>query len=62
MFAEYTHIQLEPNGDPYGRGFVGTLLSSNNATVGPYMGDVGAKSRQWWRNYARKNDYKLIEK
>lgn len=56
-----THIILSPNGDPYGRGFVGMLANSADADSGVYMGDVGARPRSWWRTYAKRNAYLLVE-
>jgi hypothetical protein len=56
-----THIILSHNGDPYGRGFVGMLADSATADCGVYMGDIGARPRAWWRHYARRNGYKLVE-
>ena len=51
-------ITLEPNGDPYGRGFTGI---ETTAFGDIYRGDIGAQSRAWWRRYARQNGYRLIE-
>lgn len=56
-----SHIILSHNGDPYGRGFVGMLADSRDASCGVYMGDCGARSRAWWRAYARRNGYVLVE-
>lgn len=45
-------IELRPNGDPYGRGFVGSE-SRDGGITWVYRGDAGARSREWWRREAR---------
>lgn len=42
-------------------GFWGTLAESRDADTGIFMGDIGARSRTFWRNYAKRNGYKLVE-
>lgn len=54
-------LVLEHNGDPYGGGFTATEMESPTDRYGIYRGDIGARSRQWWRDYARRNGYKLKE-
>jgi len=56
-----THISIQRNGDPYGRGFTGTRQAGRHARFGIYCGNIGAQSRAWWRRYARTHGYKLIE-
>ncbi len=48
-----TIIEIRPNGDPFGRGFEG-CQSEDNGESWFYRGDIGARSRAWWRAYARK--------
>lgn len=55
------YLQLEHNGDPYGSGFTATELNHREDTIGIYRGDIGAMPRSWWRAYARRNGYVLIE-
>lgn len=55
------YLVLEHSGDPYGRGFVATEMKNTTDQYGIYRGDIGAQSRQWWRNYARRNGYQLVE-
>lgn len=54
-------LRLERNGDPFGKGFVGTLFDSPDAEFGVYQGQLGAQSRQYWRTVAARNGYKLVE-
>lgn len=61
MAGVVRYIALSHNGDPYGRGFTGTMLETRDATTGIYRGDIGARSRAWWRRYARLERYTLIE-
>jgi len=51
-------IEIQTNGDPYGNGFVASH-SCDNGHSWVYRGDIGARSREFWRNYCRKNDYIL---
>ena len=53
-----TIIEIQVNGDPYGRGFVGSE-SRDNGHSWIYRGDVGAMSRDWWRYYCRRNGFVL---
>ena len=46
-------IEIRPNGDPYGKGFT-ALQSDNGGDSWYFRGDIGAKPRQWWRDYARR--------
>ncbi len=46
-------IEIEPSGDPYGSGFVG-IESRDDGDSWYYRGDIGARPRQWWRDYARR--------
>lgn len=54
-------LHLDYNGDSFGRGFVAMETKKRNETTGIFRGDIGARSRNFWRNYAKKNGYKLIE-
>ncbi len=56
-----SHIVLSHNGDPFGSGFTGTLQAGRDERYGIYMGDCGAHTRAWWRHYARKHNYILVE-
>jgi hypothetical protein len=51
-------ISIQINGDPYGGGFVGSE-SKDGGTNWFYRGDVGARSREFWRTYCRRNGYTL---
>ena len=53
-------IELTHNGDPYGRGFVGALTVDGGESW-IYCGDIGARSRWWWRCYCRRHGYILRE-
>lgn len=53
-------LELETNGDPYGRGFTATE-STDGGHSWFYRGDKGAMPRRAWRSYARKNGYILRE-
>ncbi len=53
-----TILEIYQNGDPYGRGFCGSQ-SEDGGRSWFYRGDVGARSRAWWRRYCRQNDYIL---
>jgi hypothetical protein len=55
-----TIIELSHNGDPYGKGFWGSQ-SDDGGKSWVFRGDVGAMPRQWWRWYARKNNFTLRE-
>lgn len=61
METKTKYLVLSPNGDPYGRGFTATEMDNPSDNTGIYCGDIGAMSRSWWRNYARRNGYKLVE-
>ena len=55
-------IEISINGDPYGSGFVGTEYKDEaecETGIGVYRGDVGARPREWWRDYCRRNGYIL---
>jgi len=55
-------IELRINGDPYGRGYTGVEYRDQTeyeSGIGTYRGDIGARSRQWWRDYCRSNGYLL---
>lgn len=45
-------IEITPNGDPYGSGFTGSE-SLDGGTSWVYRGDIGARSRRYWRWYAK---------
>jgi hypothetical protein len=45
-------IDIYMNGDPYGAGFEGSQ-SDDGGHSWYFRGDIGAKSREWWRTYAR---------
>lgn len=52
-------IEIRINGDPYGSGFVGTQYKDQaeyDTGIGIYCGDIGARSRQFWRDYCAKWD------
>jgi hypothetical protein len=51
-------IEIRPNGDPYGRGFVGSE-STDGGHSWFYRGDVGAQPRWWWRDYCRREGHIL---
>lgn len=53
-------LELQCNGDPYGRGFVASE-SRDNGDSWFYRGDLGAMPRSFWRAYARRNGYTLRE-
>jgi hypothetical protein len=53
-------LELQHNGDPYGRGFVANESTDGGATW-YYRGDLGPQSRAFWRAYARRNRYTLRE-
>lgn len=55
------YLHLSYNGDSFGRGFVAMETENRNDTVGIYRGDIGARSRQFWRNFAKRNNFKLVE-
>lgn len=46
--------------DPFGSGFTGRESKDNGATW-YYRGDIGARPRQWWRDYCRRNRIVLRE-
>jgi hypothetical protein len=48
-----TIISIKHNGDPCGKGFYG-FQSDDEGQTWHYRGDLGARTRQWWRNYANK--------
>jgi hypothetical protein len=53
-------IELQHNGDPYGRGFVGSESRDGGASW-IFRGDAGARSRAWWRQEARQMNAVLKE-
>jgi hypothetical protein len=53
-------LELSHNGDPYGRGFWASESTDGGASWF-FRGDIGARSRVWWRAYARRNGYILRE-
>ena len=55
------YLHLSPNGDPYGSGFTATETEYRDDNIGVYRGDIGAQTRQWWRDYANRYGYVLIE-
>lgn len=55
-----TILQLEYNGDPFGRGFIAHETRDNGESWF-YRGDIGARPRSWWRDYARRNRFTLRE-
>ena len=55
-------IEISLNGDPYGSGFMGVHFMSQaeyETGIGIYHGDIGAKPRQWWRDFCRVYGYIL---
>lgn len=54
-------LVLSHNGDPFGGGFTASEYENRNDQFGVYRGDIGAMPRSFWRTYARKNDYVLVE-
>ena len=54
-------IQLTHNGDPYGSGFVGSQ-STDDGISWFYRGDIGARSRNFWRRYCQRLHITLREK
>lgn len=53
-------LELSHNGDPYGSGFSASE-SNDGGHSWFYRGDIGARPRAWWRDYALCNDYILRE-
>ena len=53
MQAHRRIIEIRPNGDPFGRGYVGSETEDNGHSWF-YRGDIGAQSRAWWRAYCRR--------
>jgi hypothetical protein len=51
-------LEIYPNGDPFGRGFQGSLSTDAGASW-VFLGSIGAMPRAWWRSYARRNGYAL---
>jgi hypothetical protein len=51
-------IEIQVNGDPFGSGFVGSQ-SEDNGHSWFYRGDIGARSRDFWRSYCRRNNITL---
>lgn len=51
-------IEIQVNGDPYSGGYVGSH-SCDNGNSWIYRGDIGARSREFWRNYCRNHKYIL---
>jgi hypothetical protein len=45
-------IELQHNGDPYGRGFTASESHDGGASWF-FRGDAGARTRAWWRHEAR---------
>lgn len=45
-------IEIYINGDPFGRGFEGSQ-SDDGGKSWYYRGDVGAQTREYWRQLAR---------
>lgn len=54
-------LGLSVNGDPYGGGFTASE-SRDGGKSWFYRGDIGARSRSWWRVYARRSGYVLRER
>ncbi len=51
-------LLIKPTGDPYGRGWEG-IQSTDGGQTWFYRGDLGRRSRAWWRAYARRMGYTL---
>lgn len=51
-------VEIQPNGDPYGGGWTGSETHDGGASW-VYRGDVGARPRQWWRDYCRRTGRRL---
>ena len=47
-----TIIEIYPTGDPFGRGFEGSE-SQDGGKSWFYRGDIGARTREYWRRYSR---------
>lgn len=54
-------ITIRPNGDPYGRGFVGTMVDFPSDNFGTYMGDISPASLAVWRDVANFRNCILVE-
>jgi hypothetical protein len=53
-----TIISIRTNGDPYDSGYVASE-STDGGNSWFYRGDVGPRTRQWWRDYCRTNHFTL---
>lgn len=51
-------LLIKPTGDPYGRGWE-AIQSTDGGQTWFYRGDLGRRSRGWWRDYARRMGYTL---
>lgn len=55
-------IEITPNGDPFGSGFVGTEYQDQTeyeSGIGIHRGDLGVKPRRFWRLYCKQFGYIL---
>ncbi len=55
------YLHLFPNGDPFGSGFTATETEYRHDDIGIYRGDIGPQTRAWWRVYASRHGYVLVE-
>lgn len=53
-------LELVHNGDPFGGGFT-ARESKDDGETWFHRGGIGARTRQWWRQYARRHGYRLRE-
>lgn len=51
-YAAAPIVEIQPNGDPYGRGFTATETHDGGESWF-YRGDIGAQPREWWRRHCR---------
>ena len=57
-------LELSPNGDPFGSGYHAIEYKDNaerDTGIGVYRGDIGDRPRSYWRWYARRAGYRLVE-
>jgi hypothetical protein len=53
-------LELSENGDPFGSGYTASE-STDGGVTWYYRGDIGARPRSFWRDYARRNGKILRE-
>lgn len=55
------YLHLTSDNNPCGSDFTATETEYRDDDIGTYRDDIGAQTRQWWRDYARRYGYVLIE-